>query len=81
MWRFFSLNLVGIGNFNFDKSFNSEELKRSFVNINAPAIMFPYVRAFVNTLTSNLGKVTGTLTIPTQFFHGELQEYSGNAIE
>ncbi len=43
--------------------------------------MFPYVRAFVTTLTSNLGNVTGSLTIPTQFFHGELPEIGQDSIE
>lgn len=36
--------------------------------------MFPYIRSFITTLTANLGDVTGTLTIPTQFFKGELKE-------
>lgn len=72
--EFFSLNLMGIGNFMFDKDFDDDELKKAFVNANAPAIMFPYIRAFITTLSSNLGGVTGTLTIPTQFFQGELPE-------
>jgi preprotein translocase subunit SecB len=49
-------------------------LKKVFVDINAPAIMFPYVRAFITTLTTNLGNVTSPLIIPTQFFKGELEE-------
>ena len=71
---FFDLNLVGIGNFEFDNEFNDDDLKKVFVNTNAPAIMFPYVRSFITTLTSNLGNVTGPLIIPTQFFQGELPE-------
>jgi len=71
---FFSLTIVGIGNFQFDKEFEDEKLKKIFVNANAPAIMFPYVRAFIATLTANLGNVTGMLTIPTQFFQGDLPE-------
>ncbi|MFW6224978.1 MAG: hypothetical protein ACOC4B_01795 [Bacteroidota bacterium] len=71
---FFSLKLIGIGNFQFDKDFDDEELKKAFVNANAPAIMFPYVRSFITTLSSNLGSVTGPLIIPTQLFMGELPE-------
>jgi preprotein translocase subunit SecB len=71
---FFDLNLVGIGNFKFDEELNDEKRKKSFMNTNAPAIMFPYLRAFITTLTSNLGEVTGPLVIPTQFFKGELEE-------
>ena len=79
--NFFSLNLVGIGNFEFDTEFIDKNLKKSFVNANAPAIMFPYIRAFINTLTSNLGMVTGSLIIPTQFFQGDLPEISNDSIE
>jgi len=38
--------------------------------------MFPYVRSFITTLTSNLGDVTGSLVIPTQFFQGDLPEFT-----
>ena len=78
---FFDLNLVGIGNFEFDKEFNDNDLKKVFVNTNAPAIMFPYVRSFITTLTSNLGNVTGPLIIPTQFFQGDLPELTVNLEE
>ena len=69
---YFEMNLVGIGNFEFDNG----DLKKTFVNTNAPAIMFPYVRSFITTLTSNLGDVTGSLVIPTQFFQGDLPEFT-----
>ncbi len=71
---FFILELIGVGNFEFDSEFGDEELKKIFINANAPAIMFPYIRSFISTLTSNLGNLTGSLVIPTQFFHGELPE-------
>lgn len=70
----FNLILNAVGEFYFDQSVIDEKLKKSFVNVNAPAIMFPYVRSFVSTLTSNLGGVLAPLVIPTQFFHGELEE-------
>ena len=71
--EFFSLTLVAIGNFELENEL-PEKVKKSFVNTNAPAIMFPYLRTFISTLTANLGNVTGTLTIPTQFFQGEIPE-------
>ncbi len=74
--NYFDLSIVGIGNFEFDKEFDDLNLKKTFVNANAPAIMFPYVRSFITTLTSNLGNVTGPLIIPTQFFQGDLPEIS-----
>lgn len=70
---FFSLSIVAVGTFEL-KSGIEDKTKKAFVNLNAPAIMFPYLRSFISTLTSNLGNVTGTLTIPTQFFKGELEE-------
>ncbi len=71
---FFEIDLLGIGNFELNNEDIREDLKRAFVSTNAPAIMFPYIRSFITTLTSNIGNVTNTLTIPTQFFKGDLPE-------
>jgi preprotein translocase subunit SecB len=71
--NYFNLFLLSIGTFEINENLDSS-LKKTFVNVNAPAIMFPYIRAFISTLTTNIGNVTGTLTIPTQFFNGELEE-------
>ncbi len=68
----FELSLVAIGHFEILENIESD-IKKSFVNINAPAIMFPYIRSFITTLTANLGDVTGTILIPTQFFKGDLE--------
>ena len=70
----FNLFINAIGEFFFDQSVSDEKLKKSFVNVNAPAIMFPYVRSFISTLTGNLGGILASLVIPTQFFQGELEE-------
>lgn len=71
--KFFNLFIVAVGTFEL-KSDVDENLKKIFVNQNAPAIMFPYIRSFITTLTSNLGNVTSPLIIPTQFFKGVLEE-------
>jgi len=71
--RFFELALRAVGNFKLESEPNND-LRKLFVNSNAPAIMFPYIRSFISTLTANMGNVTGTLVIPTQFFKGELEE-------
>ncbi|SRR5690554_3409794 len=42
------------GKFEFNKDLTDSE-KDSFFNINAPAILFPYVRAYISTLTSLSG--------------------------
>lgn len=67
----FRIFIVAIGNFELN-DVEADDLRKSFINLNAPAIMFPYIRSFISTLTSNLGNVTGTLNIPPQFFKGEL---------
>ncbi|MGC4130258.1 MAG: protein-export chaperone SecB [Bergeyella sp.] len=67
----FNLFIVAIGNFELS-NVEDEKIRHNFVNMNAPAIMFPYIRSFISTFTSNLGNVTGTLNIPPQFFKGEL---------
>ena len=66
----FDIFIIAIGN--FELNVEDEKLRTTFVNMNAPAIMFPYIRSFISTLTSNLGDVTGTLNIPPQFFKGNL---------
>jgi preprotein translocase subunit SecB len=71
----FKIFIVAIGSFEIN-NVDNEKLRHNFVNMNAPAIMFPYIRAFIATLTSNLGNVTGTLTIPPQFFRGDLPVFS-----
>lgn len=50
-----------------------DEYKNIFMNVNAPAILFPYVRSFISTLTSNFGSSMGTITIPPQVFKGEIE--------
>lgn len=71
----FNLLIIAIGNFELN-NISDEKTKSTLVNMNAPAIMFPYIRSFISTLTSNLGNVTGTLNIPPQFFKGELKQIS-----
>lgn len=71
----FNLYIVAIGNFELN-NVEDEKLRYNFINMNAPAIMFPYIRSFISTFTSNLGNITGTLNIPPQFFKGELKQIS-----
>ncbi|MCO5258635.1 MAG: protein-export chaperone SecB [Crocinitomicaceae bacterium] len=70
--NYFTISIVAVGGFELN-NVEDEELKKHFINVNAPAIMFPYVRSFITTLTSNLGNVMGTLNIPPQFFKGDFQ--------
>lgn len=50
------------GEFEFDSDLN-EEQKKTFFEINAPAILFPYVRAYIASLTALSGFMP--LNLPT----------------
>lgn len=69
----FSLSVTAVGLFELSQEDVSEEIRNSFINENSPAIVFPYVRAFISNLTSNLGRVTTPIVLPTRFFKGKLE--------
>ena len=50
------------GIFEFDSDLN-EQQKSSFFDVNAPAILFPYIRAYISALTSLSG--FNPIVIPT----------------
>lgn len=72
---FFNIDLNAIGGFNIIDPNNEikSKQKESFANLNAPAIMFPYVRAFIATFTGNIGTVIPRINLPTQFFDQTLE--------
>ena len=72
----FKLQLKAVGYFEMSEELlENEIIKEQMVNTNAPAIVFPYLRSFISMFTSNLGTIP-TLTLPTQFFKGKLEEFS-----
>lgn len=58
----FSANIKAKATFTFDKDADSEHIN-NFFYINAPAILFPYIRAYISTLTTLGG--TKPVTLPT----------------
>lgn len=70
---FFNLSMQAVGHFSIEKEVD-DRVKKNFVNVNAPAIMFPYIRSFITTFTSSLGNSTGSIVLPPHFFKGELEE-------
>ncbi|MEK7257466.1 MAG: hypothetical protein AAB316_22110 [Bacteroidota bacterium] len=68
---FFELHLVASSEFETDETLE-EETRKNFVNANALAIMFPYIRAFIASFTANLGDRFDSLSLPPQSFHGEV---------
>ena len=70
----FTLQVSALGTFQLG-DLPDEAERKQFVSANAPAIVFPYVRAFIATLTANLGKVTnGASHGPPQFLQGDIPE-------
>ena len=57
-----NIEVKAVGFFEFDKSL-SNELLQDFFQKNAPAILFPYVRAYISTLTGLSG--VAPLILPT----------------
>lgn len=72
---FFSLGVRAIGYFELDPE-TEQEHRKDFINRNSVAIVFPYLRAFIATLSANLGNTIGQVLLPTRFFSGELPELS-----
>lgn len=72
----FALELRAVGYFEMSEELlENENIKEQLIHTNAPAIVFPYLRSFVSMFTSNLGTIP-TLTLPTHFFKGKLEEFS-----
>lgn len=73
---YFALKVAAVGSFEITGDIN-DDIRNSFINVNAPAIMFPYIRSFISTFTSNLGGSISTVTIPPHLFSGTLETYEG----
>jgi preprotein translocase subunit SecB len=71
---FFTLKITAVGSFELSHEDVTPEIRKTFINANSTAIMFPYVRAFVSTLTANIGNVTTPILLPTRFFKGDYIE-------
>lgn len=69
--NYFKLEVIAIGNFDLVESLQGQE-RLAFINKNAPAIMFPYLRAFITNFSASCGETLPKITIPAQFFDGEL---------
>jgi len=69
----FVLEIQGIGSFSIDEDIN-DEIKKSIINKNCTAMMFPYMRSFISTFSSACGNVLGNIVLPVQYFMGDLIE-------
>jgi len=50
----FNIEIKAVANYIFDRNENLENLNKYFY-INAPALLFPYIRAYISTLTNLSG--------------------------
>ncbi len=73
---YFRLFVSGLGNFSVEVADETAtpEMIQKYIDVNAPAIMFPYMRSFISTFTANCGQSIPTLVIPPQFFQGTLKK-------
>lgn len=59
----FHIDLITEAIFSYPKEADVEEYKNGYFIFNAPAIVFPYIRAYISSLTALSGMPT--LTLPT----------------
>lgn len=57
----FAIKMLGVGIFEFEDI--EDEILRTFISVNGPAIIFPYIRAFISSYTALSG--FDTVTLPT----------------
>lgn len=68
---YFNLFVVAVGHFSFGSDLD-DQTKNALLNTNAPAILFPYVRSFVSTFSSNVGSIIQPILLPPHFFRGNI---------
>jgi preprotein translocase subunit SecB len=71
--EYYDITIGVMGRFSINQEL-APDLRKVFINSNAPAILFPYVRSFISTFSSNLGGSVNPIIIPPQFFKGDLEE-------
>ena len=74
----FSLSLSGVGLFKFKAGIEDKELSNYFI-INAPALIFPYVRAYISAVTALSG--LSAVNLPVLNLTGLRETLKKNIIE
>lgn len=59
----FDISIIAVAIFEFDENADIEQYKSTLFTVNAPAIAFPYIRAYISNLTAQSGLFT--VTLPT----------------
>ncbi|PIQ21307.1 MAG: protein export chaperone secb [Cytophagales bacterium CG18_big_fil_WC_8_21_14_2_50_42_9] len=74
-----AISILTFSTFEFDEDADIEAYKSSFFITNAPAIIYPYIRSYIASLTAQSGLIT--ITLPTLNLTGLAQELRGNIEE
>jgi len=72
----FNIKLSTIAVFEFDSEIDIEKYSSSLFIVNAPAIAFPYLRAYITNLTAQSGLFT--ITLPTFNLTGLAEDLKKN---
>lgn len=75
----FEINLITLSVFEYSKDADLEKFKDSYFTSNAPAIVFPYLRAYIASLTALSGMPT--LNLPTLNLSTIGDALKGNIVE
>ncbi len=73
-----NIEIKAIANYYFEKEIDLEKMNNFFF-LNAPALVFPYLRAYISTLTNLSG--FETLTLPTLNMTGLGEDLKKNTTE
>jgi preprotein translocase subunit SecB len=76
--KVFDIEIQSVANFDFSSEIESKKLN-SFFYVNAPAILFPYIRAYISTLTTLSG--LKPLILPTLNLSNLGKELEDNTID
>ena len=76
--KIFIINIQAVADFFFNSEIESKQLN-SFFYVNAPAILFPYIRAYISALTTLSG--LKPLTLPTLNLTNLGKELEKNTID
>ena len=77
----FKISLTAVGIFSFNSQIEEQELSNYFLT-NAPAIIFPYIRAYISSVTALSGLKTVNLPVMNMsYLKDELKENIKNIID
>lgn len=74
----FKVSVVMDGTFSFRENIQKKDIT-NFFYLNAPAIMFPYLRGYISTITALSG--VGTIILPTMNLTSLAKEIEDNTVE